>query len=216
MKTARRYFLMAIAIVAALTMGGVSATQASQDEAKLAPILIPPARQQLIGLKFATIRQQDLVDSISTTGTVETDEQSATYVQTRFSGWIRRVLADQTWQYVKQGEPIFTIYSPDLVSAENEYLLAARESKTLAKSSIEGVADGAASMQSASLDRLKQFGVPASEIRRLQREGKAHDEIAIGAPAYPEPCDKPRTEGFPAGSKNSPEITGLSPETLVS
>ncbi len=174
--------LRVMALVAALTMFFTS-TQASQDEAKLAPILIPPARQQLIGLKFATVTQQDLVDSIRTTGAIETDEQSATYVQTRFSGWIHRVVADQNWQYVKQGQPLFTIYSPDLVSAENEYLLAARQSKSLSKSSIDGVADGAASMLSASLDRLKLFGVPASEIRRLQREGKAREDIAIVAPA---------------------------------
>ena len=186
--------LRVMALVAALTMFFTS-TQASQDEAKLAPILIPPARQQLIGLKFATVTQQDLVDSIRTTGAIETDEQSATYVQTRFSGWIHRVVADQNWQYVKQGQPIFTIYSPDLVSAENEYLLAARQSKSLSKSSIDGVADGAASMASASLDRLKLFGVPSSEIRRLQREGKARDEIAIVAPA----------SGYVDGSAGVPE-----------
>ncbi len=182
MKASRRNLLIVTALIAALMIGFVPSGQASDEEAKLAPILIPPARQQLIGLKFATVKQQDLVDSISATGTVETDEQSATYVQTRFSGWIRRVMADQTWQYVKQGQPIFTIYSPDLVSAENEYLLAARQAKSLSKSSIDGVADGATSMVSASLDRLKLFGVPASELRRLEREGKARDEIAIVAP----------------------------------
>src|SRR5580692_389186 len=144
-----------VAFVVATTLGAVTSLSAAQNEAKLAPILIPPARQQLIGLKFATVKQQDLVDSIRATGTVETDEQSATYVQTRFAGWIRRVMADQTWQYVKQGQPIVTIYSPDLVSAENEYLLAARQAKSLSRSSIDGVADGAASMVSASLDRLK-------------------------------------------------------------
>lgn len=174
--------LRVMALVAALTMFFTS-TEASQDEAKLAPILIPPARQQLIGLKFATVTQQDLVDNIRSTGTIETDEQSATYVQTRFSGWIHRVVADQNWQYVKQGQPLFTIYSPDLVSAENEYLLAARQAKSLSKSSIDGVSDGAGSMLSASLDRLKFFGVPASEIRRLQREGTARNDIAIVAPA---------------------------------
>ena len=99
--------------------------------AKLASILIPPARQQLIGLRFTKVRQQELVDTIRATGTVETDEQSSSYVQTRFTGWIRRVLADQPWQYVKQGERLFTVFSPDLVSAENEYLLAARQSKMI-------------------------------------------------------------------------------------
>jgi RND family efflux transporter MFP subunit len=169
--------------LAAIMMCGTFPAQAAQNQVKLAPILIPPARQELIGLQFVTLKTTDLIDSISATGTIETDEQTATYVQTRFSGWIRRVLADQTWQYVKKGQPIFTIYSPDLVGAENEYLLAARQSTALSKSSVDGVADGAASMLSASLQRLALFGVPASEIKRLQREGKARDEIAIGAPA---------------------------------
>jgi RND family efflux transporter MFP subunit len=183
MKGSRNANLGRLTFALAILFAGASFTLASQDEAKLAPILIPSTRQQLIGLKFTTVRQQELIGSISTTGTVETDEQSAGYVQTRFSGWIRRVLADQTWQYVKQGQPIFTIFSPDLVSAENEYLLAARESKTLATSAIDGVAENAASTVAASLERLKLFGVPASEIRRLQREGTARDEIAIASPA---------------------------------
>jgi multidrug efflux pump subunit AcrA (membrane-fusion protein) len=200
--------VLRIGFAAALMMCGVSFAHAS-NEAKLAPILIPPARQQLIGLQFAVVRQQDLVASISTTGTVETDEQSATYVQTRSSGWIRRVFADQTWQYVKQGDPIFTIYSPDLASAENEYLLAARQAKALAKSSVDGVADGAASMVSASLERLKLFGVRSSEIRRLVREGKARDEIAIAAPvsgyivdrqAFPNMYAEPSTRLFTIAS----------------
>jgi RND family efflux transporter MFP subunit len=183
MKGSRNANLGRLTFALAILFAGASFTLASQDEAKLAPILIPSTRQQLIGLKFTTVRQQELIGSISTTGTVETDEQSASYVQTRFSGWIRRVLADQTWQYVKQGQPIFTIFSPDLVSAENEYLLAARQSKTLATSAIDGVAENAASTVAASLERLKLFGVPASEIRRLQREGTARDEIAIASPA---------------------------------
>jgi RND family efflux transporter MFP subunit len=183
MKAPRNANIRRLTFAIAILFAGVSFTLASQDEAKLAPILIPPARRQLIGLKFTTVRQQEIIDNISTTGAVEIDEQSAGYVQTRFSGWIRRVLADQTWQYVKQGEPIFTIFSPDLVSAENEYLLAARQSKTLATSAIDGVAENAASTVAASLERLKLFGVPASEIHRLQREGTARDEIAIVAPA---------------------------------
>ena len=171
-----------VALAGVLAMPQVTPAQ-PQDDAKLAPILIPPARRQLIGLRFATVKQQDLVDTIRTTGTVETDERSMSYVQTRFSGWIRRVLADQTWQYVKQGQPIFTIYSPDLVSAENEYILGAQQAKSLSGSSVDGVADGAAQIVSASLDRLRLYGVPASEIRRLQRENKARDEIAIVAPS---------------------------------
>jgi Cu(I)/Ag(I) efflux system membrane fusion protein/cobalt-zinc-cadmium efflux system membrane fusion protein len=170
----------AIAIALAVPL---DAQPSSQEEAHLAPILIPPQRQQLIGLTFAKVAESDLVDTIRATGTVEADEQLESYVQTRFSGWIRRVYAAQTYQYVKRGEPLFAIYSPDLVSAENEYLLALRESRTLQKSQVENVASGAQSMASAALDRLRLFGVPAREIRRLEREGTARDEVEVDSPA---------------------------------
>jgi RND family efflux transporter MFP subunit len=175
-------FALSIALAIAIS-NPLQAQPISQQDAHLAPILIPPQRQQLIGLTFATVAQSDLVDTIHATGTVDADEELESYVQTRFSGWIRRVYADQTYQYVKQGEPLFTIYSPDLVSAENEYLLALRESRTLEKSSVENVASGAKSMAAAALDRLRLFGVPSREIRRLEREGTARDEVEVDAPA---------------------------------
>ena len=186
MRTSRSFLASAAAMIIASAMAlatPIISFAESQAEVKLSPIQIPPARQQLIGVKFATVKEADLRDTVSATGTVETDEQLSSYVQTRYSGWIRRVYADQTYQYVKQGDPLFTIYSPDLVSAENEYLLAVRENKTLAKSSVDGVSSGADSMVSASLARLRFFGVPPREINRLEREGKARDEIDIVSPA---------------------------------
>ena len=80
----------------------------------------------MIGLKFATVVRKDVSDRLETTGNIETDERLQGYVQTRFAGWIEQVFANSTYQYVRRGQPLFTIYSPDLVSTENEYLLAAR------------------------------------------------------------------------------------------
>src|SRR3984893_7895239 len=102
----------------------VSQVQAQKSGPKLAPVQLSPERRQLIGLQIATVQEQDLLGKIETSGLVEPDEGLQGYVQTRFAGWIRQVFVNQTYQFVEKGQPLFTIYSPDLVSTENEYLIA--------------------------------------------------------------------------------------------
>ncbi|HVA81759.1 MAG TPA: efflux RND transporter periplasmic adaptor subunit [Candidatus Binataceae bacterium] len=149
----------------------------------LVPIEVPPERRQMIGLKFATVLERKLTDRIDATGIVEADEQRESYVQTRFPGWIRRVFANQNWQLVRRGQPLFTIYSPDLVNAENEYLIALGEHARVKNSTVEGVAGGAATLVASALERLRLFGVPAREIHRLERERTVRDAIEIDSPA---------------------------------
>src|SRR6266403_442416 len=154
----------------------------AQSGAKLAPVQLSPERRQLIGLQIATVQEQDLLGKIDTSGLVEPDEGLQGYVQTRFAGWIRQVFVNQTYQFVQKGQPLFTIYSPDLVGTENEYLIALKAARRLGASSIDSVAQGAQSLTAASLDRLKLFGVPAREIERLQREGTTKDAVEIDSP----------------------------------
>jgi len=146
---------------------------------QLAPIRLSPERRQIIGLRFATVEEQELTDRLEATGTIEPDERLQSYVQTRFAGWIRTVFANQTYAYVKKGDPLFTIYSPDLVSAEEEYVLALKEERQVAESAVPGVKDGASSIASGALERLRLFGVSAREVARLEREGTARDTVEI-------------------------------------
>jgi hypothetical protein len=155
---------------------------ATDSGPKLAPIQITPERRQLIGLQFAKVEEKELVDRIDATGIVEADEQLQGYVQTRFSGWIRQVFVDQTYQHVENGQRLFTIYSPDLVSAENEYLIALNSENQLKGSDIEGVAGGAQSLVGSAVQRLKLFGVSPREIARLQRERTVRDAVEIDSP----------------------------------
>src|SRR6266851_1493846 len=167
------------------TLAGTSApspARAQDNGPKLAPIQLTPERRQLIGLQIAEVREEDLVAKIDATGLVEPDEQLEGYVQTRFAGWIRQVFVNQTYQFVKKGQPLFTIYSPDLLSTENEYLIAQQSERRLGSSSIQSVAEGAHSLTSGALDRLKLFGVPPREIARLQREGTTRDAVEIDSP----------------------------------
>ena len=110
MKSAIHALIVSLLLAAAIQVG------ATESGPKLAPIQITPERRQLIGLQFAKVEEKDLVDRIDATGLVEADEQLQGYVQTRFSGWIRQVFVNQTYQYVEKGQPLFTIYSPDLVA----------------------------------------------------------------------------------------------------
>ena len=176
-------FLAAIVAVAAAISTPPAARAQSAAPPHLVAIVVPPERRQLIGVKFATVERRAVVDRIDATGIVEADEQRESYVQTRFPGWIRQVFVNQNWQAVRKGQPLFTIYSPDLVNAENEYLIALGENAQVQNSAVAGVSGGAAAMVSAALDRLRLFGVPERELRRLERERTVRDAIEIDSPA---------------------------------
>src|SRR5216683_3032425 len=174
---------LAIGMCIVVVSTAVTREAAAADSGpKLAPIQLTPERRQLIGLQIATVEEKDLTGRIDTTGLVEPDEQLEGYVQTRFAGWIRQVFVNQTYQFVKKGQALFTIYSPDLLSTENEYLIAQQSERRLGSSSIQSVAEGAHSLTSGALDRLKLFGVPPREMARLQREGTTRDAVEIDSP----------------------------------
>src|SRR5208282_3816529 len=151
-------------------------------DSSLAPIRIAPERRQLIGLKFATVVRKDVSDRLEATGNIETDERLQGSVQTRFAGWIEQVFANSTYQYVRRGQPLFTIYSPDLVSTENEYLLAVDARKRVKDSSVADVATDAASLVDSAAERLKLWGVSPREVARLKRERTVRRAVEIDSP----------------------------------
>src|SRR5207302_11469237 len=98
-------------------------------ETPLVPIQLNPERMQSIDVKAGTIEYKQLSDDIRATGTVDINERLLSYVQVRFPGYIRKVFVNATYEYVRKGEPLFTIYSPDLVATQQEYLLARQNQK---------------------------------------------------------------------------------------
>src|SRR5437660_9903332 len=105
-------------------------------------------------------------DEIRATANVAVDETKLAYVQLRYSGYIQKVFADATYQYLRKGQPLFTIYSPDLAATEREYLVAKQNQQHVAGSTVPGVAESAASRVDAAVERLKQWGVSQHEIER--------------------------------------------------
>jgi len=166
----------------ALAIFLLAAPMAYGADSQLAPIRITPERRQLIGLKFAKVVRKNVSDRLETTGNIETDERLQGYVQTRFAGWIEQVFANSTYQYVRRGQPLFTIYSPDLVSTENEYLLAIDARKRVAESSVADVTTYALSLVDSAAERLKLWNVSPREIARLERERTVRRAVEIDSP----------------------------------
>lgn len=149
----------------------------------LAPLQLTDEQMNSIGVKTGTVEFKHLSDDLRTTGTVNVDERLQSSVQVRFSGYIRKVFANATFQYVRKGDPLFTIYSPDLVATQEEYLLARRNQSALDTSSIDGVAAGATSLTAAAERRLRQWNISDSEIAKLKATGRATQELTIDSPA---------------------------------
>lgn len=151
-------------------------------ETALAQVQLTPERLQSIGVKFEEVQRRTVNDEIRAAGTVAIDERRISYVQTRFSGYIQKVFADATYQYVRKGQPLFMIYSPELTAAEREYLVAKQNAQSLSQSTVPGVASGVASLLDASTDRLKQWNISPREIARLESSGQASQELEIDSP----------------------------------
>ncbi len=159
-----------------------AAKQASASETPVAPIQLTPERFQSIGVQTGTVEWKQISDQIRATGTVDIDERLISYVQIRFSGYIRRVFVDATYAYVHKGEPLFTIYSPEVVATQNEYLLALRNQKLLSASSVDGVASGAEALSAAAEARLRQWDVPESEIESVKKTETPISDLVINSP----------------------------------
>ena len=167
------------------SMQSMSAAQSatpSQPETALAPVQLSAQRMQSIGVQIGEVKYQPVNDEIRFYGNVQADERRLAYVQTRFAGWIRKLYADATGDFVRKGQPLFTIYSPDLVTTEQEYLIAKKNQADLKQSSVTGVASGAASLLSAAKDRLLQWEISSSEIATLDIEGKVITDLTINSP----------------------------------
>ena len=170
--------------------GPVSAKQetraprlASRDEPPLSPIQLSARRLQEIGVTTAVVEMKDVNDELQAPGSVAIDEQRVSYVQTRFPGWIKTVFANATYQYVRKGQRLFTIYSPDLVSTEQEYLLAKKNQVAVSEHMHGTPAEEGNWLLQAAAERLRRYDIPEAEIAQLEKGGTASHEIGVESPA---------------------------------
>lgn len=162
--------------------GTSTAPTPADAEAPLVPVQISAQRLQSIGVKTGAVQRKLVDDEIDTTGNVAVDETKLSYVQVRYSGYIEKVFVDATYQHVQKGQPLFTIYSPDIVATEREYLVAKQNQQQVAQSTVPGVTASAVSLLDAAAERLKQWGVSQQEITRLESSDQVQQEIEVDSP----------------------------------
>jgi Cu(I)/Ag(I) efflux system membrane fusion protein len=156
-------------------------TAALAQEQAAPTITISAEKLQLIGVRTATAEFRSLDKQIRTVGKVEVDETRLAFVNTKVAGWVKKLFIDYTGKEVKKGQPLLSLYSPDLVTAQEEYLLALR---SLATGS-GGIAEVQASQQSlldSAKRRLLLWDIDDEQIAALEKTGKPQTEMTINAP----------------------------------
>jgi len=141
--------------------------QTSTHSMPAGAVSITPEMQQAIGVKTDTVARRMMTKEIRAMGKVVNDERRIASVNTKVGGWIDKLYVDYTGKPVAKGESLFSIYSPDLVSAQEEYLTAAKTGGELASSA---------------KDRLKLWDISEAQIQEITRTGKAVRALTISAP----------------------------------
>ena len=146
-------------------------------------IRIAPERQQLIGVKFATVELAGDTRTIRTVGKVTFDETRVAHVHTRTDGWIEKVFVDFTGDTVKQGQPMLTIYSPEMLASQQELLLAVRARDLMRNNPLASAAEHSDSLFAAAKRRLELWQLSEDQIQQVLTTGEPIHSITVRAPA---------------------------------
>ncbi|MGH7885105.1 MAG: efflux RND transporter periplasmic adaptor subunit [Thermodesulfobacteriota bacterium] len=164
------------------SMHGMDGMNKPKEESSKSTFTVSPERQQRIGVKTEEVKVRPMTKKIRTVGMVELDETKIEHIHTKFNGWIEEVFVDYTFQHVKKGEPLFSIYSPELVSTQEEYLLALRSKKILGDSQFSEISEGSNSLVEATRRRLKLWDISEGQIKELEKTGKVKTSLVIHSP----------------------------------
>ena len=118
-----------------------------------------------------------------TVGLVTFNERNLSVINTKVNGWVDRLYINATGDPVRKGQALLSIYSPDLVSSQDEYLLALRNLKNLEKSPYPELVDGARRLVEASRRRLEYFDISAGQIEALKNTGQVKKHLVLASPA---------------------------------
>lgn len=155
---------------------------ATADEQEGGTVTIAPERLQMIGVKYEAVARRPLEKVIRTVGRVAVDERRLAKVTIKFHGWIEKLLVSAVGDHVKKGDVLFTIYSPDLVATQEEYLLALESRKQLGESEFPEVARGSKDLLDSARHRFHLWDIGDEHIRQLERTGQVLRTLPIHSP----------------------------------
>jgi len=162
---------------------GMDLVPVYEDEAASGSIIsIDPVTSQNMGVRMALVTRKDLSRTIRTVGLIGYEEPKQFSINSKIDGWVERLHVNETGQVVKKGAPLLEIYSPALVSAQEEFLLARNNNMSLANSPFPAITDGAKRLMDASRRRLKLWDISDRQIASLEKTGEVFKSLTLYAP----------------------------------
>lgn len=166
-------------------------------------IRINPEKQQLIGVQYGQVETRRLARTIRAVGRLTYDETRIARIHGKIEGYIEQVMVDFTGKEVRKGEPLLTIYSPELLATQQEFLLAARARRQLADSPFREVSSGSESLYQAARKRLDLWDISEEQIADIEKRNQPRKNLTLYAPlsgfvtarnAFPRQRVTPETE----------------------
>jgi membrane fusion protein, copper/silver efflux system len=153
-----------------------------QEKESASTIRIDPVTMQNMGVRLVQVKRKPITKDIRTYGIVTYDETKIYTVNTKFNGWIEKLYVDFEGEQVKKGQPLFDIYSPELVSAQEEYLLALQQHTSLSSSAYSSVRESAQRLLEASRTRLRYWDLTSEQIKEIEQTGKITKTLTVYSP----------------------------------
>jgi len=174
---------------------GMDLVPVYEDEIAQGAISIDPVTVQNMGLRTALVRTGGLTRTIRTVGHVDYDEKKLYIVNTKITGWIEKLHVNTTGEVVQKGQPLLDIYSPELVSTQEEYLTALKNYSELKDSPYEEARAGALELLNSTQKRLEYWDIDKSQIEDLKRDRKIKKTLTLYSPANGVVLHKNAVEG---------------------
>jgi Cu(I)/Ag(I) efflux system membrane fusion protein/cobalt-zinc-cadmium efflux system membrane fusion protein len=146
-------------------------------------VQIDPVTVQNMGVRMATVEKTDFSRSIRTIGKIDYNEENIFIVSSKISGWIEKLYVNYTGKPVRKGQPLLEIYSPDLVTTQQEYLLALKNKKLIGETQFASIRKGAESLLNSTRQRLLYWDIPESAIKGLEESGEVRKTLKLESPA---------------------------------
>lgn len=144
---------------------------------------VTPERQQLIGIRYGQATYESGAQEFRSVGSVAVDETRTTRVHARVEGWIERVHADFVGELITKGQPLLTLYSPELLATQQELLLALQARTVMSKSSMHEARSNSDALVEATRRRLELWNFSGSQIETVEKSGKPIPSVTIFAPS---------------------------------
>jgi multidrug efflux pump subunit AcrA (membrane-fusion protein) len=146
-------------------------------------VRVSPDMIQNIGVRTARVERRDLSRRVRAVGRVDYDERLVDHVHTKIQGWVERLYVEYEGEMVKRGQPLLELYSPELVSTQEELLLAARYRDMTSESPFPDVSEGGSALFDATRRRLELWDIPERDVDRLLSTGEVRKSLTLYAPS---------------------------------